>query len=45
MAILKSKKVIGALVALVAAGIGAHSGVDVGALVAPVTEIVSGLVQ
>lgn len=45
MTILKSKKVIGALIGLGAAVIGTACGVDVGALVAPLTEVVAGAVQ
>ncbi|AIM51273.1 hypothetical protein phD2B_0047 [Lelliottia phage phD2B] len=45
MAILKSKKVIGAIIGLGATIIGASIGVDVGAIVAPLTEVVAGVVQ
>ncbi|MGL6084734.1 MAG: hypothetical protein ACRC29_02305 [Enterobacterales bacterium] len=45
MAILKSKKVIGAIIGLGAAVVGAALGVDVGALVQPLTEVVAGAVQ
>lgn len=45
MHVLKSKKVIGALIGLGAAVIGATCGVDVGALVQPLTEVVAGAVQ
>lgn len=44
MKVLKSKKVIAALVTLGAAIIGAQFGVDVSAIVGPLTEIISGIV-
>ncbi|MGL5456746.1 MAG: hypothetical protein ACRDB3_17895 [Citrobacter telavivensis] len=45
MVILKSKKVIGAIIGLVAAVVGTSMGVDVGGLVQPLTEVVAGAVQ
>ncbi len=45
MQVLKQKRVIGGIIGLLAAILGATTGVELGALVAPITEVTTGVVQ